>query len=217
MRPIRPIAALAGVVLLVAACGSSGASPSGLSGEPASAAASQAATAPATSSASSAPSASASSPASMAPTDGASAAPSTAGGGMPANIPYGKNVCDILPDATINSTLGIHVKSHGWDGHVCSWYSTSPAGGATIGWVKPGDPMLAGAVSGCLAPSTPVDGIGLDACGMLQTGLPAPLPPSSVLMVVDLGSQGGMTVHVSGKDVTIDQAVVLGNDVLNGG
>ncbi len=217
MRPIRPIATLAGVVLLVAACGSSGSSPSGLSGEPASVPASQAATAPAASAASGAPATSASSPASMPPASGTSTAPSTAGSSMPANVPYGKNVCDIVPDATINSTLGIHVKSHGWDGHVCSWYSTSPAGGATIGWIKPGDPMLLGAGSGCQAPTTPVSGIGLDACALLQTGLPAPLPPSSVLMTIDLGSQGGMTVHLSGKDVTTDQAVELGNDVLNGG
>ncbi len=217
MRPTQSIAAFTAVLLLVAACGSSGGSPSGLSGEPVSPAASQLAITPATSAESSAPSASASSPASSAPASGTSAAPSTAASSLPANIPYGKNVCDILPDATINASLGIHIKSHGWDGQVCSWSSTSPAGGATIGWIKPGDPMLVGAGSGCRAPSTPVGGIGLDACATLQTGLPAPLLPSSVLMIVDLGGQGGMTVHVSGKNVTVDQAVVLGNDVLNGG
>jgi hypothetical protein len=197
----RTVAAILGVLVVAAACSSAGPTPP--PSNPASAPSSQA---PASVSEPTAPAS-----ASVAPTAAASSATaSPAAGG---SVPYGKNVCDILPAATIDTTLGIHIKSHGWDGHVCSWSSTTPPGGATIGWLEPGSAFLAG--SGCQPEATPVPDLGLQACATVQTGLPSPLPPTSVLMIVKLDT-GGMTVHVSGTSVTVDNAVTLAKDVMGG-
>ena len=196
----RTVAAILGVLVVAAACGSAGTTPPP---HPASVPASQA---PASVSEPTAPAS-----ASVAPTSAVSpTTPSLVSGG---SIPYGKNVCDILPAATIDATLGIHIKSHGWDGHVCSWSSTTPPGGATIGWLEPGSAFLAG--SGCQPGATPVPDLGVSACAAVQTGLPSPLPPTGVLLIVKLDT-GGLSVHVSGTSVTIDNAVTLAKDVMGG-
>jgi hypothetical protein len=106
----------------------------------------------------------------------------------------------------------VHVAAGIWDGHVCTWVSKSPAGGATLGWVAPGDPALAAAA----APGgSTIAGLGVTNSGRVQTGIPAPLPPSQALLIIDLG-HGGMTVHVSGPAVTLDEAATLAKDVLGG-
>lgn len=125
---------------------------------------------------------------------------------------YGKNTCALLPAATIDSTIGVHVAAGIWDGHVCTWISKSPVGGATVGWIAPGSPQLAAAA----APSgSSIAGLGVKNAGRVQTGLPAPLAPSQAFLIIDLG-HGGMTVHVSGPAVTLDEAATLAKDVLSG-
>ena len=151
-----------------------------------------------------------STPAPSTSTPPSSAVPTTAA--VVNSAAYGKNVCTLLPAATIDSTIGVHVAAGIWDGHVCTWISKSPVGGATIGWIAPGSPMLAGAA----APAgSSIDGLGVKNSGRVQTGLPAPLAPSQALLVIDLG-HGGMTVHVSGPAVTLDEAGTLAKDVLGG-
>ena len=148
---------------------------------------------------------------SAAPSAAASAAAASAGSGA---VPFGKNVCDLLPAATIDQTIGVKTYFHAWDNHVCTWISSNPTGGATIGWLAPGNALLAG-VSGSTVPAgaTAVSGLGLWALGRTQTGLPAPAAPTSASLLIAL-PQGGMTVHVSGPAVTLDEAVTLAHDVL---
>ncbi len=157
----------------------------------------------------------ATSPSSAAPSDAAAtdAASPPASGGTGA-IPFGMDVCKLLPAATIDQAIGVNITFQAWDNHVCTWISSNPTGGATIGWLAPGSAILAG-LSGSTVPAgaTVVSGLGLRALGRTQTGMPAPAAPTSALLVVML-PQGGMTVHVSGPAVTLDEAAALAHDVL---
>lgn len=181
----------------LAACSGS----SGSTGSPASTATSTAVATPASTASAQAP-----------PT--ASFAPVTTPAASAGAVPFGKNVCLMISATTIDQTIGVHVSASSWDGHVCTWLSTSPKGGATIGWLEPGSTSLVGVNSSVVpAGMTRVNGLGLAALGRVQTGLPAPLAPTQAFLIVAL-PQGGLTVHLSGPAVTLDEAVTLAHDVL---
>ncbi len=212
MTKMRPGSMALGWLLSfsLAACGASGGtSPASEPGSPAAAAPVSAA--PSVAARSAPPSSGqAASAAASAASAGSSAAVSTA-----VSDSFGKNVCTLLAVGTIDQTLDIKIADQGWDGHVCTWVSRQPAGGATIGWLEPGSPLLVLPPAGATLPvgETEVHGLGDLAVGRVQAGLPSPLPPSQAFLIVKL-PQGGMTVHVSGPAVTLDEAVMLAHDVL---
>jgi len=122
------------------------------------------------------------------------------------------NLCGAVDVPTINSELGLNVKPGVWDGTVCTWVSTNPAGGFTLGRL-PESQAASLLASGQAAGGTQVAGLGVAAVVTVSTGVPAPLPPAQAYVFVDLGT-ALVTMHISGPTVTLDQATELAHDVL---
>jgi len=122
------------------------------------------------------------------------------------------NLCNAIDVPTINSLLGINVKPGIWDGTVCTWISTSPTGGLTVGRLP--EAQGASAIAAAKAKGeTSITGLGSAAVGLVQTGLPAPLAPTQAFVMVDLGT-ALVTIHMSGPAVTMALATQVAHKLL---
>jgi hypothetical protein len=109
------------------------------------------------------------------------------------------------------------VAKSAWDGHECTFVGPAP-GGATVGWLAETSDTLVKSfspVSLAIPGTTQPAGLGDRVVARLQTGLPAPVAASQVLLIVDFGTIG-LSIHISGPAVTVDDAIKIEQAVLTG-
>lgn len=208
-RPIRPggrrVAALAVIVFLAAACGSSSTPTSASSGG----ASSPGSSAP---SASGPVSTSSDAPSLTAVASSAASPVASSTGAGPAAQPSG-SACGWLDKATIDASLGLSVgKALGNTGDAksttCTWLSTAPQGGITLATLTQQEVDALLAHYAALPGGQLVTGLGVKAGGLFLTGQKAPLAKSHAQVFVDYGGWA-LSVDVSGPAVTVAEAAAL--------